>query len=735
MSYSPVFIPSQNQEWTKKVLGFFNAYYSDVVSNSISKIVKVAITPKTGTFYGNADEGHIQMSFRTFWEHFKYYKTADDPLLSISPESEFYLSQCTIDRDRSDDGIIEFPELHSILAPENNRMLMDSHFPRDSYAFRQSNIWINAGPVLTSTHFDGDDNLLCVITGRKLVAVLPPTVVRSPCFQSASLASSAPNHANTPLWDSSLLTTLESTSHASTITLSPYRFCTGACKKLEYCRDSSSVSSEAAYKGIEGQCFVPVVFDLTAGDCLFLPEGWWHSVISAPKTIAVNYWYRRGVRTTISSPRAKGAESAIETGAGDNHTDSENGLNGANCKTGLGRKRPRDSSGMRQSSFVESELNRQQTLIGSGTFMNCDYRLKYYLTRCLILDLCKTLVESKERQMKQGIEECLGNITGSESPVTTPFKLINKGKAWNPLWRGLPRLTIVDNVMQPLSTQQSEIKEVTPFSLLKAAEQSSEVETLRIEWTFPREELMKKLPVSLKGFRDLDIIVALLSPCPGAFISWCVNHLNRSEKYLLAQHFQKYSLHQQLSLNTKGERNQRSAQAADETKVSFSEVHGSPLLKSMLQAISPEVINILTHHWSLTEMGCNQWDAIYFFTTRKNEMHGKEDDSDVSSLNRVDDDCFEQFVDFRRTISNLEQSSRTIIEILDNDSVPHGTLQSNRGLFYVPLDFAFQALWILVYGFENESQVVEILEAGKAAVRKKYMEQLLRELCITNRSE
>ena len=30
---------------------------------------------------------------------------------------------------------------------------------------------------------------------------------------------------------------------------------------------------------------------LAAGDALFLPEGWWHSVTSSPGTLAVNYWY------------------------------------------------------------------------------------------------------------------------------------------------------------------------------------------------------------------------------------------------------------------------------------------------------------------------------------------------------------------------------------------------------------------------------------------------------------
>ena len=30
---------------------------------------------------------------------------------------------------------------------------------------------------------------------------------------------------------------------------------------------------------------------LTPGDCLFIPEGWWHWVDSTPGTMAVNFWW------------------------------------------------------------------------------------------------------------------------------------------------------------------------------------------------------------------------------------------------------------------------------------------------------------------------------------------------------------------------------------------------------------------------------------------------------------
>ncbi|KAH8047445.1 hypothetical protein JL722_13073 [Aureococcus anophagefferens] len=38
------------------------------------------------------------------------------------------------------------------------------------------------------------------------------------------------------------------------------------------------------------------VFDVGAGDAAFWPEGWWHRVTSAPRTRAINVWWRGATR-------------------------------------------------------------------------------------------------------------------------------------------------------------------------------------------------------------------------------------------------------------------------------------------------------------------------------------------------------------------------------------------------------------------------------------------------------
>jgi Cupin-like domain len=114
----------------------------------------------------------------------------------------------------------------------------------------QINLWANIhSPATSSLHYDPYHNLLCVVTGQKIVRLVPPCATEL-------LHNVAPSYA-------------ESANHADDDLFNPQRR-----KKI----DGNS----------NGQL---LEFILNPGDALFLPEGWWHQVASTAGTIAVNFWW------------------------------------------------------------------------------------------------------------------------------------------------------------------------------------------------------------------------------------------------------------------------------------------------------------------------------------------------------------------------------------------------------------------------------------------------------------
>ncbi|KAI3979811.1 hypothetical protein MKX01_013906 [Papaver californicum] len=109
------------------------------------------------------------------------------------------------------------------------------------------NLWMNNAKSRSSTHYDPDHNLLCVVAGCKqgLLPNCPPIVILKP-----------------------------------QITEKP---------------DLSTHS-----RAQNSMTYSPKV-TLQAGDALFIPEGWLHQVDSDDVTIAVNFWWRSSIMSSIMS--------------------------------------------------------------------------------------------------------------------------------------------------------------------------------------------------------------------------------------------------------------------------------------------------------------------------------------------------------------------------------------------------------------------------------------------------
>ncbi|KAI3971953.1 hypothetical protein MKX01_030154 [Papaver californicum] len=109
----------------------------------------------------------------------------------------------------------------------------------------------------SSTHYDPDHNLLCVVAGCKKVVLWPPSVVSS--IYPLPIYCENSNH---------------------------------SCVDLE--KPDLSIHSRAQNSMTYSQKVT-----LQAGDALFLPEGWLHQVNSDDVTIAFNFWWRSSIMSSL----------------------------------------------------------------------------------------------------------------------------------------------------------------------------------------------------------------------------------------------------------------------------------------------------------------------------------------------------------------------------------------------------------------------------------------------------
>jgi hypothetical protein len=124
----------------------------------------------------------------------------------------------------------------------------------------QINVWASPRTTLSSAHFDSEPNFLAVLRGRKRVALLPPS-------QSALLRPRlGANHAG------------------EDPVLVPALLAAGGVGR----GGASTASPISPVPGLH-------IVDVAAGSTLFIPEGYWHAVLSEPGTVAVNFWLERGV--------------------------------------------------------------------------------------------------------------------------------------------------------------------------------------------------------------------------------------------------------------------------------------------------------------------------------------------------------------------------------------------------------------------------------------------------------
>ena len=244
------------EAFIEKLLALWNGSSGDDGASTGEQVVRVSCS-QTSQFSGYADaQDHVLMRLETFIRHFVHHGTEKDPLLATA--SKLYLSQCCI-LSEANDHHVQIPELGALLMSalpdiEHRRRLSSAH------------LWMSAVETVSSTHYDEEDNILCVLQGEKQVALVSPEFTHS--LTPSPLHSDFHHHAAADLF--------ELAAGAG-----------GANGRATSASSASSTSSVVA----------PVIMlTVKAGEGLFIPAGWWHNVHSSPKTIAVNFWYRPSSR-------------------------------------------------------------------------------------------------------------------------------------------------------------------------------------------------------------------------------------------------------------------------------------------------------------------------------------------------------------------------------------------------------------------------------------------------------
>lgn len=113
-------------------------------------------------------------------------------------------------------------------------------------------LWVSAGPHVSSPHYDEFHGLICVAVGSKTVTLAPP---------AARVAPRPP--------------TGDAANHCDAVNLD----------------------------GVYGA----ITVKLQAGDALFIPEGWWHAVVSTPRTAALTFWWRSPAVAALAATPAQAA--------------------------------------------------------------------------------------------------------------------------------------------------------------------------------------------------------------------------------------------------------------------------------------------------------------------------------------------------------------------------------------------------------------------------------------------
>ncbi|RMX66863.1 hypothetical protein KXD40_001967 [Peronospora effusa] len=253
-------VPTRLSKFTPKSIHLLDSYASHrdtrertdrslFIAMSVHIVVEIACKERSsGCYYGNEKARQsINLKFGDFVDYYQAAFRKQSHWLQTVDDLEFYLAQCPI----------------AVLKPDSTctkailpAIMNDFRVPECLHEkpVTQVNLWMTVQPSRTTLHYDAYQNIVVVLYGRKTITLYSPS----------DTAKMYPYPVHT-----------KSVNHSQVDIVQP---------DLDKHPRFSKASAQQ--------------FEVTAGDALVIPEGWWHKVDSDKFTIAVNYWWN-GVREQL----------------------------------------------------------------------------------------------------------------------------------------------------------------------------------------------------------------------------------------------------------------------------------------------------------------------------------------------------------------------------------------------------------------------------------------------------
>ena len=202
-------------------------------------------------FHGDVvRQEHISMTLSSFVEGFLALENKRSHWIH-EIDFQLYLSQATL---YSTDTIKNPVQIISL----SREVEIPLPLLRSGCFVNQINLWMNISAVRSCLHYDQYDNILILLRGCKTVTLISPSHTNStrPVYL---ITGGGANH--------SMFSSAEELIVAGS--LSPHHVQT---------------------------------YILNTGDAIFIPEGWWHDVVSDECSLALNFWFESPLHHVINEP-------------------------------------------------------------------------------------------------------------------------------------------------------------------------------------------------------------------------------------------------------------------------------------------------------------------------------------------------------------------------------------------------------------------------------------------------
>ncbi|KAK5453142.1 hypothetical protein LTR20_010908 [Exophiala xenobiotica] len=244
-------------------------------SDHESTIVPLELTSSKGSFDGEESFHRVEAPLKVLLAYLSRPQPQPHPQRAPPSEhSSIYLAQC---------DLTSLPESITNDIPSPPLVVTRSPSGRIKGDIYASSLWLGRPPTYTPLHRDPNPNLFIQLAGRKLLRLLPPEVGDA-IYDDVQKELSSPLHQNRGSGSGS--GSGSTTIRGEEMMAGPEKIALHAAIWPDDDHTTSRYAQVLSTYGLETE--------VSLGDALFIPRGWWHSVkgVGEGITASVNWWFR-----------------------------------------------------------------------------------------------------------------------------------------------------------------------------------------------------------------------------------------------------------------------------------------------------------------------------------------------------------------------------------------------------------------------------------------------------------